>query len=128
MMRTDLTRFIIVGIGSNIINFMVYRVAYYLEFSLFLASTFGYVAGLIFSYQLGRTWVFGKSFAISKKNLFYFLIVYAIGGLIMSLIIEIFTKKIFIDYKISWLFGATYAAVNNFLGQRFLVFKSDKNL
>lgn len=122
-MNLELIRYLLVGISSNVINFIVYLIFYAIEFSLFIASLTGYAAGLVISYHFGRIWVFGKKFEITKQNLIFFAAVYTVGGVGMSALIEYLHKTIGIDYRISWIFGAGFAVVNNFVGLKYFVFK-----
>jgi len=116
-----------VGVLSNIMNFFTYLGLNLIGINLFLASLIGYIVGIFISYTLGRLWVFGTRFNSTKKLLLSFCFIYIVGGIIMSTVIVFSTNYLDIDYKISWLFGAFFAAVNNFMGQKFLVFKNQKN-
>ncbi|QWD98819.1 GtrA family protein [Polynucleobacter sp. MG-5-Ahmo-C2] len=126
-MAKGLGRYLFIGAGSNILNFAFYFIFFSVGMSLFLASTIGYLIGLFFSYHFGRTWVFDERFDIRMKNVISFALVYAIGGVGMSLIIEVMNKKVGLDFQISWIFGAVFAVVNNFLGLKFFVFNGIKN-
>lgn len=120
----EFSRYILVGIGSNCINFSIY---FFLKifFSLFMAAFFGYLAGLLLSYHFGRIWVFGERFSVRRQNLISFLVVYLIGGLGMSGLIEFFGSYMKVDLQISWLIGALFALANNFIGMKWFVFKKD---
>ena len=121
-MNFELARYLFVGIGSNLINFAAYLIFYATGVSLFISSVAGYSAGLSVSYHFGRVWVFGKRFDMSKQNVFRFAAVYAVGGLGMSALIELLDKATGLDYRISWLLGASFAVVNNFLGLKWFIF------
>lgn len=123
-MPLEIKRFLLVGIGSNLINFLVYQMLYYLGLKLFLASLLGYIVGLIISYTLARVWIFGQKFASSRTLVLSFLLVYMVGGIGMSLLIVFLTMILGIDFRISWTIGALFAVVNNFCGQKFFVFKN----
>ena len=86
-------------------------------------SSFGYIAGLFVSYIYGRIWVFGKRFRASKYRLFLFACVYLVGGIIMSIVIGFLNNQFEIDYRICWIIGASFAVLNNFFGQKFIVFR-----
>jgi putative flippase GtrA len=121
--QQDIQRFLMMGLLSNAINFCVYYVLINININLSLSSILGYVAGLMCSYNLGRVWVFGKRFDINSKSILWFAVVYLLGSIWMTGIINLMVTNLFIDYKISWIFGAGAAAVNNFLGMKFLAFK-----
>jgi putative flippase GtrA len=120
--NVQLFRFLFVGVGSNIINFVIYLFVYSIGIPLFSASAAGYVAGMFFSYHFGRIWVFGRKFEVSKNNLIRFVVVYGVGGLGMSIIIEVLVRTLEVDYRASWLVGVTFAVTNNYLGLKKLVF------
>ena len=122
-MFSEIKRYLLVGISANLINFLGYHFFYHLGMQLFLASLLGYLAGLMTSYTFARLWTFGEKFVSSRKLLVSFLLVYAVGGLGMSLLIVALTHMFALDYRISWLIGALFAVVNNFCGQKFFVFK-----
>ena len=125
-MFSEVGRFLLVGIGSNLINFVIYYFCNLLIFPLFLSALLGYSGGFFFSYTLARLWVFGEEFSSSKKRLVSFIVVYIIGGFGMSFLIVLSTNLFELDYRISWVIGACFATVNNFYGQKVFVFQQKK--
>ena len=121
--QKDIQRFLVMGLLSNVINFCVYYASINININLSLSSILGYVAGLVCSYHLGRVWVFGQRFDINPKSILFFGIVYLLGSIWMTGMINLMVNFLSIDYKISWFFGAGTAAVNNYLGMKFLAFK-----
>jgi putative flippase GtrA len=121
--QQEIQRFLLMGVLSNAINFVVYYTSININVNLSLSSILGYAAGLICSYHLGRVWVFGQRFDINSKSILFFGIVYFLGSVWMTGIINLMVNYLFIDYKISWIFGAGTAAVNNYLGMKFLAFR-----
>ena len=122
----ELARFLVVGVGSNFLNFLVYLLVYASGTSLVAASIAGYLAGLINSYYFGRSWVFNMGDRIGRLATLRFIVVYAIGGIGMSAIIEVLDRTQEWDYRVSWFFGAVFAFANNFLGSKWLIFKGRK--
>lgn len=122
----ELARFLIVGVGSNLLNFLVYLLAHASGAPLVVASVAGYLAGLLNSYYFGRSWVFDAGDRIDRLAILRFTVVYAIGGIGMSVIIEMLDRTQGLDYRASWFFGAVFAFTNNFLGSKWLVFKGRK--
>jgi putative flippase GtrA len=121
--KQDIQRFLLMGLLSNAINFVVYYVLININVNLSFSAILGYVTGLICSYHLCRVWVFGQRFEINFKSILFFGIVYLLGSFWMTGIIILMVNYLSIDYKISWIFGAGTAAVNNYLGMRFLAFR-----
>lgn len=126
ILNVELLRFLFVGVGSTVINFVVYFLVYSIGVSLFAAAVAGYSVGLFFSYYFGRIWVFGHRFDVGKENVIRFLSVYAVGGLGMSIIIEVLVRTMGLDYRVSWFIGAVFAVINNFVGLKWLVFNGIK--
>ena len=121
--QQDIQRFLVMGLLSNAINFCVYYALINININLSLSSILGYLSGLVCSYHLGRVWVFGQRFEINSKSILWFGIVYFLGSVWMAGMINLMVNILSIDYKISWIFGAGAAAVNNYLGMKFLAFK-----
>ena len=122
-LKKDLFRFFLVGLGSNIINFSIYILIYFLFENLFIGTFLGYIFGLYFSFYFGRIWVFGKIYKQSSSNITRFLVVYILGLLLMTSIVEISTNYYMFNYKISWFIAALVTFINNFIGTRWFVFK-----
>jgi len=119
-------RFAIVGVLSNILNFAVYVVVFLLSTNIVFSSVSGYSIGLFNTYFLGRIWVFNSEQPNQSKEIVKFLVVYFIGGAGMTLIIVWLNNELNIDYKASWIGGAIFAIVNNYLGSKYIVFKKHK--
>ena len=124
-MTKELGKYLFVGAGSNILNYSIYFICHIFAVPLFLAALIGYFSGILFSYHFGRIWVFDFRFSITKKNLIRFFSVYLIGGIGMSLLIEVMHELLGMGYQLSWVFGAVFAVINNFIGLKFFVFKKD---
>lgn len=122
LINVEFYRFFFVGVGANLINYAIYLFFYWIGMPLFIASTAGYVAGLLCSYHFGRLWVFGNKFNINKGNVFRFLAVYTVGGLIMCGLIEVLVRTSVMSYQKSWLAGAAFTMINNFFGLKKFVF------
>ena len=71
-------------------------------------------------------WVFNSEQPNQFKEIVKFLVVYFIGGAGMTLIIVWLNNELNIDYKASWIGGAIFAIVNNYLGSKYIVFKQHK--
>lgn len=119
----ELVRFLIVGVGSNILNFLAYLMAVAMGAPLMIAAIAGYVVGLFNSYWYGKKWVFNAAKDVGRMAPLGFAFVYAIGGVGMSAIIEMLDRVWGLDYRVCWLFGAAFAFTNNFLGSKWLVFR-----
>ncbi len=126
LIRNTFIRFAIVGVLSNILNFSVYVIVFLLSTNIVFSSVLGYSIGLFNTYLLGRMWVFNSEQPNQFKEVVKFLVVYFIGGAGMTLIIVWLNNELNIDYKASWIGGAIFAIVNNYLGSKYIVFKKHK--
>ena len=88
-------KFGLVGLGSTFLNFCVYSIVYKITLTINLASFLGYFSGLLTTFYFSNNWTFSKS---RYKNLSYtlclFMFIYFMGGLEMTLIINIVDKLI----------------------------------
>ena len=131
LVPVDFIRFIVVGVGSNVLNYAIYLVLCWLGFPVSAASSLGYLAGLINSYLMGRKWVFKKdkpknSGKLDPLEILRFCLIYSVGGIGMVCIIAGLNRWGGVDYRLSWFFGATFAFLNNYLGSKRIVFKAGK--
>lgn len=76
------------------------------------------------SFAFSKIWIFsGSRFKKLNKAFIFFIFIYFLGGIEMTIIINV-GIYLFGDYKLAWLFGAGIAAINNYLGSKFLIFKN----
>jgi putative flippase GtrA len=118
-------RFSIIGIVSNIINFILYSLVYLMSFNIIVSSLIGYSIGILFSYYFSRFWVFQLDKNYKFVEMIRFISVYIVGGLSMTFIIFCLNHYLNIDYRVSWIGGALFAIANNYLGSKYLVFKKN---
>ena len=121
--KHQIFRFIVSGLISTCVNFLVYSLIYLIFKNIIFASIFGYSMGLLTSFVLSKIWVFrDNSQKKIFKSFFIFCIIYFLGGLEMSLII-IFLNQLLINHRFSWFCGTFIAALNNYLGSKYFLFK-----
>ena len=113
-----------VGVFSSVLNFSVYKLIYIFTANINLASLLGYCTGLLNSFLLSSKWVFSNNRYIGLNRAFImFVSIYALGGLEMAIIINVI-YKLSANHIIAWLCGACFAAINNFLFSKYLIFKN----
>ena len=121
--NVQIIKFVISGFFATFINFLVYNLIFLFFRNLIFASVSGYFAGLIISFIFAKFWVFqNNSERRFFKSFLIFCVIYFFGALGMSLIV-IFTNNVFDNHKIAWFFGTFFAALNNYLGSKFLLFE-----
>jgi putative flippase GtrA len=116
-------RFVIIGIVSNILNFTFYTLIFLIFSNIVVSSVVGYSLGVLSSYYFGKVWVFESEQVFKLSEMFKFMLIYIIGGLGMTLIIIWLNQDLNIDYQVSWIGGAIFAIINNYLGSKYIVFK-----
>ena len=120
--KFQILKFAVVGLGSTLLNFLIYSIIFHLTLRINLASIIGYASGLLNSFYFSDNWIFTKS--RNKRiyiTLFLFVFIYLIGGLEMTLIINIVNQSIQ-NHKIAWICGVFVAAMNNYLCTKYFLF------
>jgi len=120
--KIQILKFGFVGIGSTFLNFCIYSIVYQLTLTINLASFLGYVSGLFTTFYFSNNWTFTKSrFKNLNYTLLLFVLIYFLGGLEMTLIINI-VDKLFQNHRIAWICGVFVAAMNNYFCSKYLLF------
>ena len=108
--------------GSTFLNFCIYSIVYQLTIKINLASFLGYFSGLFTTFYFSNHWTFSK---VRYKNLsftlFLFVFISFMGGLEMTLIINI-VDKLIQNHRIAWICGVFVAAMNNYFCSKYLLF------
>ena len=120
--KIQIFKFAVVGLVSNVLNFCIYSIIYNLTSGINQASFIGYTCGLLNSFYFSDNWVFRRSKnKKTKYTIFLFILVYLLGGLEMTFLINI-VDKLIQNHKIAWICGAFVAAMNNYLCSKYLLF------
>ena len=122
--KYQIIKFIIVGLISSLLNFLVYSLLYQSSININIASLAGYSTGILNSFFFSKVWIFhGFQTKRLKRVFILFTCLYILGGVLMTIVIN-FAMYLFGNYKSAWLLGAGLAAINNYLGSKFLLFKN----
>jgi len=112
-----------VGVFSSILNFLVFKSIYIFTANINLSSVLGYSIGLLNSFLFSSKWVFTNNrFIRLNKAFIVFVLIYFLGGIEMTIIINVL-HKLSANHLIAWLFGACIAASNNFLFSKYFIFR-----
>ena len=122
----EIKRFIIVGVGSNALNFLIYAFLYKIGTTIWIASSLGYIAGLSNSFYFGKVWVFSPERVVYKLAIIKFILIYGFGGIGMVFIITMLDRLTVMDYRVIWFFGALFAFLNNYIGSKIFVFSKGR--
>ena len=131
MIKRELTIFLIVGILTVAIDFLIYRGLIYLGLdTVNIAKGLGFIGGTIFAYFANRFWTFKKQVARSG-SIGRFSIVYIIGLSTNILVnyLSILTLNHFANFNdyqqvifLAFLLATGVSATLNFLGMKLFVF------
>ena len=115
-------KFGLVGLGSTFLNFCVYSIVYQLTLTINFASFLGYFSGLLTTFYFSNNWTFSNAkYKNLSYTLFLFVFIYFMGGLEMTLIINI-VDKLLQNHRIAWICGVFVAAMNNYFCSKYLLF------
>ncbi len=122
--KFQIIKFLITGLFSSLLNFLVYSMLYKLNVNINVASFSGYSIGIINSFIFSKIWIFsGSQLKKLNRTFIFFIFIYLLGGIEMTIIINL-GIYLFENYKLAWFLGASIAAINNYLGSKFLLFKN----
>lgn len=117
LIHTQLFKFGITGIISNLINLLFYSVTFNF-FGTIGSVIIGYFTGLIYSYFSNKHWTFelnkkkNKSLLVEK---FQYLILNTVSLFLMIFLVNIFLNEINDNHFLAWFFGAIPTAILNFI-------------
>lgn len=120
-MRTQAVRFLLVGAGTAVADFGVYRLLLLLGAPVTPAKAVGFVVGTTLSYLVNRAW----TFSASEHAVGRFVAVYAVT-LAANLAVNAGALAVLDDapgaITLAWLVAQAVASALNFLGMRRFVF------
>lgn len=123
MLGRFITRFLIIGAISTILNYSIFLLLYkILQVHYIPAFIVGYSFGVCFSYVLNKRWTFGSEKKHGRELTLYiavYVTTLLIGTILLHLLVEnVRTNPLFASVLV---IGVTTVA--NFLGLRLLVFR-----
>lgn len=136
MLKRELSIFLIVGLLTVAIDFLIYRGFIYVEpfglANINLAKGSSFISGAIFAYFANRFWTF-KEQTTSAGNVYRFVLVYIFGLIanigVNHLCLARFTRlEIPLDASlfIAFIVATGVSAALNFIGMKFFVFTDQK--
>jgi putative flippase GtrA len=125
MIRREVFIFLVVGLTSVMVDYIIYSALQWIEWtSVNIAKAIGFVSGSFFSYCANRSWTFGHTGRV-LSSLWRFAFLYAIT-LGVNVAANSATLKLLDGYPqavlASFIFATCLSATLNFLGMKFTVF------
>ena len=129
MISREIFKFLIVGLITVLIDFFIYRTLVGFEFlNTNKSKVIGFLTGSLFSYTANRVWTFKDSYYASYSYS-RFIILY-ISTLLINVLVNMLSLNFFSNIKnsilLAFIFATATSAGLNFLGMKFIVFKSKK--
>jgi len=131
MIKKELSVFLVVGVSTVVVDYIFYQGMVTLQWAkIDTAKTFSFIVGTLYAYVANRFWTFSHKKA-SNNSALSFLLLYSVSlsanVFINSQLLEFLGD---IDYKvqISFLFATGVSSTLNFIGMKFIVFKSIKEI
>jgi len=123
MIESQLSKFLAVGIFCTGLNYLSFLFLFKLaDVNFLIASSAGYLFGLLFGYSLNRSWTFKSNISSITIKISYFLmyVFSLVTGLVM---LNMLVVKLNLLTEIANIIVIGYTTILNFLGIKFLVFK-----
>lgn len=124
MLKTELRRFLIVGVTTVLIDFICYHLMLLLINSYAPAKAFGFIMGSIFAYFINKIWTFRHrnvaNYSVSKFALLYMTTLMINVGLNGIFILMFGTA--WLSVQLAFLIATGTSAVINFMGMKRFVF------
>jgi putative flippase GtrA len=130
-LQYSVCRYIVAGSISTCIDFSVYRVLLLYTGYINISKLFGLCAGILISYFINKIWTFGikKYYA---KSIIYFIFLYIISNITNIIVNRSILYIIGINKEIYIMFAfccaAGIAAIMNYIGMKYFVFKKSENV
>lgn len=122
--RTQFLRFIISGIISTIINFIIFYIALKtFGLNILISSSVGYLAGLVVGYKLNTKWSFKIERHLYWSSTLQYLAVYLISLGAGLITLDIIIDKFLISALLANFLIIIQTTTTNFLMIKFIVFK-----
>jgi len=118
---------LLTGAFATVVDICIFWILSFIFFTL-ASKTLSFIVAMVIKYAGNKYWAFGGPGDYPEKDgikreLIFFMLVMAVGTIIDVGAFYIFANILGIFATISIIFAAAVAAIWNFLGYKFLVFK-----
>jgi len=125
LLHSQVGRFLIVGITTVLVDFVIYLLLLFFDFETGLAKALSFSSGAIFAYFANR----GYTFQSKRKGLLRFILFSALyiltltinvgtNGLVLSVL---GTAQFFIIF--AFLIATSLSAIINYIGMKYIIFR-----
>ncbi len=120
----QVVRFILSGVTSAGVEFLVFVILVHIRIDLFLSALVSFVCGLMASYVLNSRFVFGAKFESKKKEsiqMFLFTVLGAFNALVSSWLVVLFSN--YVPNIVAKILGMVMIAIWNFVIMKKIIFR-----
>ncbi len=122
--RHLMAKYAVVGFTGAVVDFgLLYILTEYIGWHYLLSATVSFIFAASVNYNLNRTWTF-KSKGKKRKQLPIFFIIATMGIIINNNILYVGVEYFALYYLWAKVFAAAIVMVWNFLGNKFLTFRT----
>ncbi len=123
-MKEQLTKFLIVGGFSTILNYAIFYGLYKLiGIYYLLSSAIGFLSGVVFGYFFNKTWTF-QSKSKARMEIVKYYLVYIFSLFFSLVILRIEVEYFMINPLIANIITISITTIINFAGTKFFVFRA----
>jgi len=128
-LKIQASRFLVAGFTTVAIDFTVYRLLVLLSTQLDIAKALGFLAGTVFAYYANRLWTFAAPGG--SRRFLAFLLLYlttlVINTAANASVLALFDRSETV-LILAFLFATAVSATMNFLGMKWIVFRTRNDL
>ena len=121
-------KFGVTGVVNTLITYLFYCVFVYIGLQYQLASSLGFLAGILNSYYMNKLWTFKCNDNHYPRQVLMFIVVnltaLGVNLIVLTLLVQNLNKNIYFSQVVA-IFGSM---IVNYLGQLLFVFRFKKNI
>ena len=125
LLKTEINRFLMVGITIVLIDLLVYSLLLFLELDTYISKGISFNVAALFSFYANKYFTF-RSYTKSSFMFFLFLILYLMTlsiNVSLNEIVLSFIGDSMLSFSIAYVIAISISATTNFLGMKYIIFK-----
>jgi len=124
MIKKQFSKFILVGLLSTVVNYLIFFIAlHYFFINYLISSGIGFVAGVFAGFFLNKNWTFDSRLVQTKRIIISYFLVYVFSLALSLVFLKIAVGILQITPEIANLLAICLTTCTNFIGTKFYVFK-----
>ena len=130
LLEYEVTRFLIVGGTTVLIDLIFYFTLIYMGFDTSLSKGISFSVGTVFAYFANRSYTFQSSLSGFFRFIFFTLLYLStlLINVVSNEIVLNLTSQIYGSLMIAFIIATSLSATLNFIGMKYIVFNTQKRL